>query len=128
MTDVETIVLGGTTVRVLVAEEPVTVLEVSLEPGNGAPPHVHTLEDETIVAVEGSIVVDAGDPRRLQPGEAYFLARGLRHSFVNDGESRARALFACTPGGLERFFREVAAATTEEEAAAATERAGLRFD
>jgi quercetin dioxygenase-like cupin family protein len=123
----EVIALGGTVVRVLVAEEPVTVLDVELAPGNGAPPHVHTLEDETIVALEGTIVVDDGERHELRPGAGHFLPRGRRHSFLNAGEGAARAHFVCTPGGLERFFREVAAATTEEEAAAATDRAGLRF-
>jgi quercetin dioxygenase-like cupin family protein len=123
----ETISLGGTVVRVVAAEAPVTVLEVELAPDSGAPPHVHTREDETIVALSGSIVVDDGDPRVLEVGEAHFLPRGVRHSFVNGGEGTARAYFVCTPGGLERFFREVAAATTEEGAAAAAERAGLVF-
>jgi mannose-6-phosphate isomerase-like protein (cupin superfamily) len=123
----ETISLGGTVVRVVAAEEPVTVLEVELSPGSGAPPHVHTREDETIVAVAGAIVVDDGGQRALRVGEAHFLPRGVRHSFANAGEAVARAYFVCTPGGLERFFREVAAAQTEEEAAAAAERAGLRF-
>ena len=123
----ETISLGGTVVRVVAAEEPVTVLEIELSPRSGAPPHVHTREDETIVSLAGAIVVDDGEPRQLHVGEAHFLPRGVRHSFVNTGESVARAYFVCTPGGLERFFREVAAATTEAEAAGAAQRAGLRF-
>lgn len=43
-------------------------------------------------------------------------------------EAPARALFFCSPGGLERFLREVAAAESPDEAAAAAERAGLVLD
>ena len=127
MTETETIVLGGTTVRVLVAEGPVTVLAVELEPGAGAPPHVHTLEDETMVVLEGAVTVDDGSPRPLAIGDAHFLPRGVRHSFANPADALAKVLFVCTPGGLERFFRELAAGTTEADAAAAGERAGLVF-
>ncbi|MBD0330130.1 MAG: cupin domain-containing protein [Thermoleophilia bacterium] len=123
----ETIDLGATVVHVLAAEEAVTVLEVELAPGSGSPPHVHTREDETIVALEGSLVVDDGERRELAPRAARFLRRGTRHSFANPGDERTRALFVCTPGGLERFFREVAAARSDADVAAASERAGLLF-
>ena len=120
--------LGGTTVSLVAATETATVLELVLVPGAGAGPHTHTREDETVVVLEGSLVVDDGEPRTLSAGEGHVLARGARHSFVNAGETAARALFFCAPGGLERFFREVAAAESEPEAEAAAERAGLTFD
>jgi quercetin dioxygenase-like cupin family protein len=123
----ETIVLGGTTVRVLVAEEAVTVLDVTLEKGTGAPPHVHSREDETMVVLEGEVELDEATSRLLTPGDAGRVARGVRHRFANRVDGPARVLFVCTPGGLERFFREAAAATTDAEAAAAAERAGLVF-
>ena len=118
---------GGTTVRLLVAAEPVTLLGVELEPRAAAGPHTHTREDETIAVVAGELVVDDGTRRTLRPGEAIFLARGVRHSFVNEASEPVRAHFCCTPGGLERFFRDVAAATGDADVAAAAERAGVVF-
>ena len=125
MTD--TIVLGGTTVRVVAARDEATLLEVTLLPGEGAGAHTHTLEDETVAVLEGSLVIEADERIELQPGEAVILPRGVRHAFANAGEVTTRAYFFCSPGGLERFFREVASAGTPDEAAAAARRAGLVF-
>ena len=119
---------GSTVVRVLVAAESATLLELELAPGSGAAPHVHTREDETIAVLEGELRFVAGAaPRVLNVGDATFVPRGEEHSFANETGESARAHVVCAPGGLERFFREVSEAATEEEAAAAAERAGLRF-
>ena len=115
---------GGTVVRILSATGAGTLLELELQPGAGAGAHKHTREDETIAVVSGTLLVHDGERRILRAGEAIFLARGVRHSFANEGDEPVRAHISCTPGGLERFFREVATAT-EEEALAAAERAGL---
>jgi quercetin dioxygenase-like cupin family protein len=117
--------LGSTVLRVLVATEAATVLDGELAPGAGAPFHRHTLEDETIVVLEGELLVDDGSRSTLGPGSAYRLPRGTRHAFVNEGDSTVRALFVCVPGGLENFFR--ALANGAPPAAAAAE-AGLEFE
>lgn len=114
--------------RVLVAEQSTTLLELALAPGSGAGPHAHTREDETLAVLEGELAFDDGERRVLRAGDAVFVPRAAAHSFVNEGAQTAKAHVVCVPGGLERFFREVAAAATDEEAAAAAERAGLRFD
>jgi mannose-6-phosphate isomerase-like protein (cupin superfamily) len=89
--------------------------------------HAHARgRDDTVL--EGALVVDDGVRHELGHGEAHVLPRGVRHSFANESDSPARALFFCSPGGLERFFREVAGADTAAEAAAAAERAGLVID
>ena len=122
----ETFDLGTTRVRVVVATDAATVLEVEIDAGGGAPPHVHTREDETIAVLAGRLAIDDGTRHDLGPGDAYVLARGVRHSFANPGEPTMRALFFCAPGGLERFFREAVGANGED-AAAAADRAGLVF-
>ena len=124
----ETIALGGgTTVRVVVARDEATLLEVTLEPGERPRPHMHTREDETIAVLDGRLVVDDGERHELGPGDAIVLRRGVRHSFGNEGGELMRAHFFCSPGGLERFFREVAAASSDADVAAAAGRAGLVF-
>jgi len=116
---------GATLVAVKVAEEELTILELTLQPGSGAGEHAHTRESETVVVLEGSLRVGNS---LLQCGETAHLPRGVRHSFVNEGDAVARALFVCVPGGLERFFRAIAdPAATEESVAAAIADAGLEF-
>jgi quercetin dioxygenase-like cupin family protein len=118
---------GGTTVTVVLAGEDtdgvMSLLEVELQPGSGAGPHRHTKEDETIYVIEGRLrVLD----RELQAGEAIRLPKGLAHSFANESDEPVRALFACVPGGLERFFR---ALLTGDDAAisVAVAEGGLEF-
>jgi quercetin dioxygenase-like cupin family protein len=123
----ETFELGPTRVRVVVADGAATLLELELQPGAGAGFHTHTREDETIAVLAGRLTVDDGSRRELGVGEAIVLPRGTRHAFANQGDEPARAHVFCSPGGLERFFREVAAATGDADAAAAGERAGLVF-
>ena len=120
----ETFDLGPTRLRVAVATDEATVIEGVLDPGGGSSWHTHTREDETIVVVEGQLVVDDGERRELGPGDAHVLRRNVRHAFANEGDGPARVYFFCTPGGLERFFRELAAGEPPE---AAAERAGLVF-
>ena len=116
---------GSVVVDVKTATPEVTILGLTLQPGGGAGEHTHTKESETIVVLEGTLAVSG---RLLRPGDTAHLAAGTPHSFANDGDSVARALFICVPGGLERFFRAVASpAATEESVAAAVEEAGLRF-
>jgi quercetin dioxygenase-like cupin family protein len=119
--------LGPTQVRVLAADEAATLLGLELAPGAGAGPHVHTLEDETIAVLAGRLAVDDGTRRELAPGDAVVLRRGTRHAFANAGDEPVRAHVFCSPGGLERFFRDVAAARSDADVAAAAERAGISF-
>jgi quercetin dioxygenase-like cupin family protein len=116
--------LGPTRLRVVAATDAATVLEGELQPGGGSTWHTHTIEDETIVVVEGMLVVNDGERRELEAGDAHVLARGVRHAFANETEALTRVYFVCTPGGLERFFRELVSGVPADEAA---ERAGLEF-
>ena len=120
--------LGGTTVVVVTAADAATVLELTVQPGAGAGPHLHTREDETVVVLDGALVVEDRERHELGPGDAYVLPRGVRHSFTNEGGASARALFFCAPGGLERFFRDLATAESDEAVAAAADRAGIAFE
>ena len=114
--------LGPTRLRVVAATEAATVLEGELQPGAGGAPHAHTREDETILVVAGSLVVDDGERHELGAGDAHVIPRGTRHAFANEGAEVARVFFFCAPGGLERFFRDLVSGVDPAEAAA---RAGL---
>ena len=116
--------LGPTRLRVVAATEAATVLEGELQPGGGSTWHTHTRENETIVVVEGALVVNDGERREVEAGEAHVLRRGVRHAFANETEALTRVYFVCTPGGLERFFRDLVSGVPADQAA---KRAGLEF-
>ncbi len=128
MTELLVLPGGGTRVGVVLSADDtdgaLTLLEVELDPSSGAGPHRHTKEDETIYVLSGTLRVGE---RALAVGEAIHLPRGVTHSFVNDSDEVARALFVCVPGGLERFFRAVVTGDDAAIAAAVAE-AGLEFD
>ena len=88
----------------------VSVVEVTVPPGVGAPLHANTREALTWYVLDGTLsfvpdqgVVDVG------AGRLIFLPPGQVHTFVNRTDVTARALLICTPGGLEGFFTELAA-------------------
>ena len=116
--------LGPTRLRVVAATDEATVLEGELQPGGGSTWHTHTREEETIVVVEGTVVVSDGERHEIGAGAAHVLRRGVRHAFANETDAPARVFFICTPGGLERFFRDLADGVSPDEAAT---RAGIEF-
>ena len=108
------------------------LMTLRMPAGAGAPPHRHTLESETLVVREGLLVVEVeGERRKLGPGAAVSLRRGVLHAFVSEGGAVVDVLVV--PAGLEEFFRTIC--TLEPEApsadpgviAAAVERHGLDF-
>lgn len=120
----ETFELGPTRLRVALATREATVLEAEIQPGGGSSWHAHTKEDETVLVLEGELVLNDGDRHELRRGDAHVVPRGRRHAFANEGDAPARVYFFCAPGGLEHFFRAVASGIPAEQAAS---RAGLKL-
>jgi quercetin dioxygenase-like cupin family protein len=120
----ETFELGPTHLRVALAAEEATVLEAEIAPGGGSAWHTHTREDETLVVLEGELVLNDGERHVLRHGDAYVLPRGRRHAFANETDAAVRLYFFCAPGGLEQFFRDIVSDVPAEQAAT---RAGLSF-
>ncbi|MGA7705819.1 MAG: quercetin 2,3-dioxygenase [Solirubrobacteraceae bacterium] len=81
------------------------LIEALAPPGSGPPLHVHHREDEAFWILEGTLTVRCGDQMfTAGPGSYTFLPRDIPHTFVVEGDSPARILSICTPGGLERYF------------------------
>ena len=120
----ETFELGPTRLIVALAAEEATVLEAEVAPGGGASWHTHTREDETIVVLQGELVLNDGERHVLRAGDAYVVPRGRRHAFANESDASVRLYFFCSPGGLERFFRDLVSGVPAESAAS---QAGLSF-
>lgn len=88
----------------------VGLFESVVPAGEGPPLHIHHHEDEVIQVLDGAFEfwLD-GATRRLTPGEAIFLPRGVAHTFRVVSRTAGRNLAVLTPGGFEGFFAEVAA-------------------
>ena len=74
-------------------------------PGDGPPPHYHSIEDETFYVLEGraAFLVD-GDWREVGPGGSAFMPRGSIHTFKNVGDQPLRMFIMTVPSGFENFF------------------------
>jgi len=67
------------------------VNEAVLEPGAGAPLHIHSTDDEVLIVLEGTLEVRLGDERQLVPaGHTISIPAGLKHSFFATGPTPAR--------------------------------------
>lgn len=90
-----------------------SVLE-ELPPQADTPAHIHANEDEYFHIVEGEHVITVGErEHRLGPGEGVFAPRGVPHAQRRVEPGVGRVLLVVAPGGLEGFFRSLAAAEAD---------------
>jgi quercetin dioxygenase-like cupin family protein len=81
--------------------------EVSVVPGGGPPPHVHSREDESFYLQQGTLAVQVGDKAlKVSAGDFVHMPRGVMHSFNNVGEETAQLLMVAAPAGIENYFAE----------------------
>ena len=74
-----------------------------------ATPHVHHDREESFYVLEGSVTFLAGENTvEGTAGSFVLVPRETMHGFRANGE--ARLIIIHSPGGFERFFREMAAA------------------
>jgi mannose-6-phosphate isomerase-like protein (cupin superfamily) len=75
------------------------------------PLHVHEHEDELFYVLEGEHVFQVGaEAFRAGPGALVFAPRGVPHAQRRVVPRSGRVLVLTAPGGLEGFFRQLAAA------------------
>jgi quercetin dioxygenase-like cupin family protein len=87
-----------------------SMLEVTIPPRTLIKPHAHGREDEFTLVLEGTVGAALGDEtvERVEAGSWLVKPRSIRHAMWNVGETPARILEVVTPGGLERYFEEIA--------------------
>jgi mannose-6-phosphate isomerase-like protein (cupin superfamily) len=87
-----------------------TVLEVEAMQQSGPPLHIHHNEDEHFIVLEGTVRIVCGDRSAdVTPGTGLTVPRGSPHAWANLSGSPVRMLAVFSPGGIEGFFRELAA-------------------
>lgn len=75
--------------------------------GFASPYHTHHREDESFYVVEGEVAfVCGGKWLTAGPGAFVYGPREIPHGFKVIGDSPARMLLMCAPGGFERFVLE----------------------
>jgi quercetin dioxygenase-like cupin family protein len=100
---------GGVWIMKATAEETngaFTLLEDRLVQGKTTPLHTHPNLDETLIVLEGQILVHAGgSEHRLGRSGVAVALRGVPHAFMVTSET-ARILTLQTPGSGEAFYRD----------------------
>jgi mannose-6-phosphate isomerase-like protein (cupin superfamily) len=83
--------------------------ELRVPPGsNVPPPHSHSLNEELVYVLEGTLRYTVGsETRDLQPGDSMATPRGIVHGFSNPHAALARAIVINTPDIGPEYFREV---------------------
>lgn len=78
-------------------------------PGSFVPPHIHPLQDEYILMLEGTLkLVLDGQEHWARPGDLVRLPRGIMHGFFNEGGMPARTFFWVSPARrLHDLFRAI---------------------
>jgi mannose-6-phosphate isomerase-like protein (cupin superfamily) len=123
---------GDVNILIRVSTPDICVLE-EVPPMVDTPRHVHEREDELFVSLEGDHVIELdGEEHRIARGESVFAPRGVPHSQRRVVPGEGRLLIVTTPGGLDGFFRELAAADAAgtlgpEAYATASERYGITW-
>jgi len=86
-----------------------SIVEHPFAVGALVPPHVHTLEDEYSIVLEGEIGFRSND-REVVLGRGGYIVkpRGEVHAMWNAGSTPARMVEVISPAGFESFFREFA--------------------
>jgi quercetin dioxygenase-like cupin family protein len=112
---------GGVHIMKATAEETdgaFMLLEDQMTRGKTTPLHTHPNLDETLIVLEGEILVYIeGREHRVGPGGVAVALRGVPHAFMVTSES-ARILALQTPGSGEAFYREAsepASAETDQD-------------
>ncbi|MBA2714915.1 MAG: cupin domain-containing protein [Rubrobacteraceae bacterium] len=91
-----------------------TLLEDRMARGKATPLHAHPNLDETMIVLEGEILVHAdGTEHRIAERGVAVAPRGLPHAFMVVSES-ALILTLQTPGSGEAFYRDATEPATEE--------------
>lgn len=89
----------------------VSLFDMTLAPRTpGAPPHMHTHEDEIYHVLEGALTFLIGtEVVTAEAGATVILPRGGMHATWNEGEAPCRALcFVSQDTRFEHFFDDVA--------------------
>jgi mannose-6-phosphate isomerase-like protein (cupin superfamily) len=77
---------------------------------DGFPLHIHERQHETFHVLEGELRLQVDEQMiDAKTGDFLFIPMGVKHTYVNLKEERARAVGILTPGGFDKFVDEMLA-------------------
>ncbi len=86
----------------------ISIVEHPFEVGALVPPHVHSLEDEFSIVLEGEIGFRSEDQEVVLGRGGYIVKpRGEVHAMWNAGSVPARMIEVISPAGFENCFKEM---------------------
>jgi quercetin dioxygenase-like cupin family protein len=102
--------LGGGVMRIMLDSEQtggqLTLMRSAAQGGSAAPVHVHGVEDEIVVLLQGSGIFWVGDERwELSEGGVAFMPRKVPHTYLFTSPSVDMLAIITPPGTQEDFMR-----------------------
>ncbi len=83
------------------------LVEATVPPGGGPPPHIQTREEEAFYILEGELTFYSEEGEIVAgPGTYLNIPKGATHRFRNNGNQTAKMLFFFAPAGIEKLFDE----------------------
>lgn len=105
--------IAGGNYRIIISGEQTNgnyaVIEMTVPPGGGPPPHSHPDTQEMFHVLEGEVEfkTEAGRQTVKKDGFINIPFGGAIHCFKNTSESPVRLLCTVVPAGLENLFKEI---------------------
>ena len=109
----ETLAVAGGNYRIVISGDQTNgnyaVIEMTVPPGGGPPPHSHPETQEMFHVLEGEVEfkTEAGKQTVGIDGFVNIPFGGAIHCFKNISENYARLLCTVVPAGLENLFKEI---------------------
>ena len=84
-----------------------TVMQMTIPPGMGPPPHTHP-GGESVYVLDGRVRYHIGDEvHEAGPGSFFHIPADTVENFEPADDNPIRILVVYTPGGIDKFFAEV---------------------
>lgn len=84
-----------------------TAMVMTIPPKMGPPPHVHQ-GGESVYVLEGNVRYHiGGEEYEGGPGTFFYIPAGVEENFEPADDKPVRLLVLYTPGGMDKFFKEV---------------------
>lgn len=105
------VIFGGDIVDVIVSSATTnglySILTEIVQPQIGPPPHIHTLEDEFLMPLDGNFEVFDGTSWSPMPKEGMHCPRNTLHTWRNPGTEPAKILVMATGSSFDVFLERL---------------------
>ena len=95
-------------------ETPISVLQNTISAKNGPPLHAHPFEEFFYILDETFLFEIGGSAVQAAPGDFLHVPGNVPHVFQNTSDREGKVLLIARPGGVEKYFAEVAAQSVQD--------------